>query len=403
MKNILLITPVYPTPDIKVKGTPVVHYFTREWVKIGYKVLVCHCPANYPAIMRWIAKPLRGFLESRYNDYIPIFRLKESLFEYEGVQVARVPLKKIRPHHRYDRHTIHNVVERINSICCETMFTPDVIIGHWVIPSVDIMNELKDFFKVPSCLVLHSGGGDILRLYGDQTSRIINGIDVFGFRSKVLREKFESLYGPIDKGFYCYSGVPKAFFDDLVFKRDYSKVNTFIYVGMLIQRKYPFEVLHALSKSEIGDFSLKFIGEGDESSRIRAFIPELEKLSKRGSVTLLGHIPREEIKQHLISSDVFVMISKKEVFGLVYLEAMATGCIPIASRKEGFDGIIEDGVNGFLCEAGNSDELAQIINKLSKLTAEQRQIISENAIKTAKSMTDEAVANNYIQELSRFI
>ena len=42
------------------------------------------------------------------------------------------------------------------------------------------------------------------------------------------------------------------------------------------------------------------------------------------------------------------MISQGEAFGLVYLEAMARGCITIASRGEGFDGIIKDGINGFL-------------------------------------------------------
>ena len=38
------------------------------------------------------------------------------------------------------------------------------------------------------------------------------------------------------------------------------------------------------------------------------------------------------------------MISELETFGLVYIEAMAAGCITIASRNEGFDGIIKDGV-----------------------------------------------------------
>ena len=42
------------------------------------------------------------------------------------------------------------------------------------------------------------------------------------------------------------------------------------------------------------------------------------------------------------------MISKNEAFGLVYLEAMLAGCI-VASRN-GIDGIIIDGYNGFLCD-----------------------------------------------------
>lgn len=40
------------------------------------------------------------------------------------------------------------------------------------------------------------------------------------------------------------------------------------------------------------------------------------------------------------------MISRNETFGVVYLEAMAAGCITIASRNVGYDGIIVDRVNG---------------------------------------------------------
>lgn len=49
----------------------------------------------------------------------------------------------------------------------------------------------------------------------------------------------------------------------------------------------------------------------------------------------------------MLASDCFIMISKNEAFGLVYLEAMSAGCITIASRGEGFDGVIIHGVNGF--------------------------------------------------------
>ena len=54
------------------------------------------------------------------------------------------------------------------------------------------------------------------------------------------------------------------------------------------------------------------------------------------------------------------MISSNEVFKLVYLEAMAQGCIVIASKGGGFDGINVDGQNGFLCEPGDSEQLESI-------------------------------------------
>jgi len=45
-KNILLFTTIYPAADLKY-GTSAVHYFTREWVKMGYDVKVIHYQVVY--------------------------------------------------------------------------------------------------------------------------------------------------------------------------------------------------------------------------------------------------------------------------------------------------------------------------------------------------------------------
>ena len=98
-------------------------------------------------------------------------------------------------------------------------------------------------------------------------------------------------------------------------------------------------------------------------------------------------------------TEIFAMISKNETYGLVYLEAMAAGCITIASRDEGFDGIIENGVNGFLCEAGNVEELITILNYIQHLSKNDLLRISMNAINTAKKLTDFEVAKIYLNSL----
>ena len=90
------------------------------------------------------------------------------------------------------------------------------------------------------------------------------------------------------------------------------------------------------------------------------------------------------------------MISKDEAFGLVYLEAMGAGCIVIAAKNEGFDGIIEHGVNGFLCTAGDSDELTKLISHINQLSVQELNLISNNAINTAHLLTDDIVARNYL-------
>ena len=116
-------------------------------------------------------------------------------------------------------------------------------------------------------------------------------------------------------------------------------------------------------------------------------------------MVICGRIPRDEIKAKYDNADCMIMISRGEAYGLVYLEAMARGCITIASRGEGFDGVIEDGVNGFLCEAGNTQELANIIRKINALTSEERLAISEKAIETSRRLTDKNAADLYLNNL----
>ena len=117
-------------------------------------------------------------------------------------------------------------------------------------------------------------------------------------------------------------------------------------------------------------------------------------------VIFTGQVPREDIIKYYDEADCFIMISSGEVFGLVYLEAMARGCITIAARNEGMDGIIEHGVNGFLCEAGNAKELTDIIRHINALSAADKQAISEKARKKAAELSDYNVAKTYIDNVA---
>lgn len=145
--------------------------------------------------------------------------------------------------------------------------------------------------------------------------------------------------------------------------------------------------------SNIKNFKFNIIGEGPLHEKINGIIKNNGLTS---TVNLLGRIDRSAIISYLDQSDIFVMISSEEVFGLVYIEAMARGCIVIASKKEGMEGIIHHGENGFLVTAGDEQELTEMINHINKMSAKERGIISKRAIETAKGMTDYKVAYEYL-------
>ena len=164
----------------------------------------------------------------------------------------------------------------------------------------------------------------------------------------------------------------------------------------MIERKCPITLLEAIPSVCRETYSIKFIGEGNERAHLENYIAA-NNLSQY--VTLVGKVQRDEVTRYLDEAECFIMVSRYEAYGLVYLEAMARGCIVIASRNEGFDGIIKDGENGFLCDAGNAQELSSIILYINSLSNEKRTEISENALATARKMTDYLMAKQYIEHL----
>lgn len=95
--------------------------------------------------------------------------------------------------------------------------------------------------------------------------------------------------------------------------------------------------------------SLTVAGDGPDLPRLAK---QLARFGPR--VTLLGAVPREGIARLLADHDVLVMPSRFEGFGLTLIEAMAAGCVPVASRLAGVtDGIVEHGVTGLLFPVGD--------------------------------------------------
>lgn len=92
----------------------------------------------------------------------------------------------------------------------------------------------------------------------------------------------------------------------------------------------------------------------------------------------------EEIVNYQIKAQFIIIPSVWDVFNFTCLEAMALGKIVICSSGVGASDIIEDGVNGFVFEKENSQDLANTINKVNKLTFEERNLIGNEAKKTVQ-------------------
>lgn len=393
--KIFVLTPIYATTTSMQGATPVVHYFTREWVKMGHEVTVFQFVAKYPGPMYWVGKHFQHQLNTRLGMLVPVEKPKDEDYEAEGVVVHKRCLKKLKPHSRYKKDRLSRAIDIISKEI-EKSGAPDWFVGHWDNPQLELLNMLKKRFGKQTCLVFHSNDFNIEAKYGVEGLRMLSNLDVIGFRSMIGQRNYEEKYGKPNRSFLASSGVSEAFLaaGSQMRKALNQPVRNFVYVGSLIERKYPATVLQALAKAfPQGDFSLTYIGDGAE----RQIIEETHKhLCGKGEVRFTGRIPREEIIQYLKQAEVFVMISKGEIFGLVYLEAMALGLIPVGSRNEGIDGIIRDGENGFLCEAGNVEELSAIIAQIRNMQHARLLSLSDSAKRTANDFSDFGVAKRYL-------
>ena len=80
------------------------------------------------------------------------------------------------------------------------------------------------------------------------------------------------------------------------------------------------------------------------------------------SVHFVGEVP--DVREYLQASDIFVLPSENEAFGISLIEAMATGLPVISSDAGGLADIVEDGVDGLSFPAGDGERLRGALERL---------------------------------------
>ncbi|HVB99879.1 MAG TPA: glycosyltransferase family 4 protein [Candidatus Dormibacteraeota bacterium] len=103
------------------------------------------------------------------------------------------------------------------------------------------------------------------------------------------------------------------------------------------------------------DLFYVIVGDGDGR-------PGLEKLVIENGVgervIFAGECPKQSLRRYYEIADVFVMPSRQEGFGIVFLEAMAAGKPVVASACGGAPEVVRDGEDGYLVEYGDVSALA---------------------------------------------
>ncbi len=134
-------------------------------------------------------------------------------------------------------------------------------------------------------------------------------------------------------------------------------------VGTLLLSKGHELVLRALGKlrASFPQLHCRIIGEGPDRARFEALVREL---GIGQQVQFVGRQSRMEVAEAMRRCSVFVLPSRNEGLGCVYLEAMSCGKAVIGCQGQGIDEVIEHRKNGWLIPA---DGLEQLVQGLSVL------------------------------------
>jgi glycosyltransferase involved in cell wall biosynthesis len=138
-----------------------------------------------------------------------------------------------------------------------------------------------------------------------------------------------------------------------------------IFVGQLIPRKGVDLLLEAIRPlfGEQPNLFLSVIGDGSESRSLQA---SARALGIAARVNFEGTISSNKIQSRLASSDVLVLPSRWDGWGMVVNEALSAGVPVIASDRCGAADLVQEGVNGYVFRSEDVEDLRGCLHRFLK-------------------------------------
>ena len=228
-------------------------------------------------------------------------------------------------------------------------FRPDVIHAHTILYGGGIGVKVKALFGCPLIVTTHGGDADVALSHMKETRKICKEADAIVAVSEKLRTVFDNALC-ITNGF-CADNIPP----------DQRKRSAMIQVGHLIALKHVDNTIQAFAhlKKLYPEFTLTVVGEGTERENLESLA---RRLKVWDSVRFTGQLSNPDTLEEMAKARFFIMPSYPEGFGIVYLEAMACGCITVGTEKEGIADVIVSGENGFLVPRDDVDAIIRIVD-----------------------------------------
>ena len=292
------------------------------------------------------------YLKPKYGIYLPAFGISK----YQGLNgfLAKIFLVK----------SILKIIKNENI---------KLIHVHSALIEGNIALSIKKKIGIP--YVIHIHGGDVQKYnyYDNIYKKIIynvyfnsNGIICNSTKAKKLIKNilgnYEKLINVIPFGIDI-NDTKKKF----SINRKYYSIITVCHLRPPKNVNLLIKAVHKLNYKY--NINLIIIGEGKEKPRL---VELVKKLKRENKIFFLGHKNNEYVLNELPKHDLFVLPSIEESFGMVYLEALASGLPSIGTKGEGCEDIAKVTKAMLLVEKNDLDDL---IKKIENLIVNRKNII----------------------------
>lgn len=270
----------------------------------------------------------------------------------------------------------------------------ELIHAHYIFPDGLISNYLKKKYNIPYILTLQSEQ----RIFNNKISsffagRILSNADKVVAISPLMRDFL--LEKDILKNIqFIGLGIDKSFFKTQQLKNKRKDEIRILSIGALYRLKNYENQICAIGALK-GKYNITFtiVGSGEDETKLKKLVNDLHL---NQVINFISHIENDRLADFMKTFDIFMLASKKETWGRVYLEAMAVGLPVILTANTGVYGIVKENSDALVVDP---DDVKDITSKLESLILhpEERSLIAENGKKLASDFSWNNIAKQYLE------